>query len=167
MATKKTETTKISPAKKSALKEATIKKVATKMPAEPKTKPSSVKGVAKKQVSATNLHKAIVAAMQNIKANDIISMDLSRIDDCFAKQFIICHGDSKIQAGAIAQNVMSEVRDVLKVKPFHHEGLTNKEWMIIDYIDIVVHVFYRETREYYQLERLWSDAKVTKHEYKK
>lgn len=120
-----------------------------------------------KDVSITNLSKAIIQAMQDVKANDIVSMDLTLIPDAFTKKFIICHADNVVQVGAIAQNIISEVRTSYKLKPYHHEGMTNREWIIIDYLDVVVHVFYREARTYYELEKFWNDAKISKHDYKK
>jgi len=160
-------------AKKTATKSSTLKsKSNSRTKKEENTLAEEPKTVAKKtastkDVSFTNLSKAIVQAMQDVKANDIVSLDLSLIPDAFTKKFIVCHADNIVQVGAIAENIVSEVRTSYKLKPYHREGMTNREWIIIDYLDVVVHVFYREARAYYELEKFWSDAKITKHDYKK
>jgi len=100
----------------------------------------------------------ILISLEDRKAQDIICMDLRDNEDAFVDYMIVCHGDSTTQVNAIAGNVEKDVNEKLKTKPHHIEGERNALWVIIDYIDVIVHVFHREMREFYQLEELWSDA---------
>lgn len=85
-------------------------------------------------------------------------MDLRENEDAIVDYFIICHGDSTTQVNAIAGNLEKDILDHLKIKPYKIEGERNALWVIVDYIDVVVHIFYNEMRNYYQLEELWSDS---------
>jgi ribosome-associated protein len=100
----------------------------------------------------------IVLAMQDKKAKKIVSLDLSDIPNTVTRYFVICHAQSKQQVGSIYDNVIEEVQKNCGIKPFHKEGYENSEWILIDYFDIVVHVFLEETRTFYHLEDLWADA---------
>lgn len=100
----------------------------------------------------------ILISLEDRKAQDVICMDLRDNEDAFVDYMIVCHGDSTTQVNAIAGNVEKDVNEKLKTKPHHMEGERNALWVIIDYIDVIVHVFHREMREFYQLEELWSDA---------
>jgi ribosome-associated protein len=100
----------------------------------------------------------IVLAMQDKKAKKIVSLDLSDIPNTVTRYFVICHAQSKQQVGSIYDNVIEEVQKNCGLKPFHKEGYENSEWILIDYFDIVVHVFLDETRTFYHLEDLWADA---------
>lgn len=91
-------------------------------------------------------------------------MDLRQIDEAATSFFVICEGESVTQVQAIAQNISRRVKEELGTRPNHVEGLSNSKWVLVDYFDIVVHVFYPETREYYDLEELWNDAMVTSYE---
>ncbi len=102
----------------------------------------------------------VVAAMQEKKAKDIIHLDLSVLPDAVTDYFIICHVSSKIQAGAVYDNVLEQVRKNCKEHPYHREGYENAEWILIDYVDVVVHIFLEEKRKFYHLEALWADAKM-------
>jgi ribosome-associated protein len=108
---------------------------------------------------------AIVHGLQEVKGNDIVVMDLEKIPNAICSRFIICHGDSNVQVEALANSVEKEVKKLVNEKPIHREGVANAEWIILDYFNVVVHVFQRSTREFYDLERLWADAKVTAIDY--
>jgi ribosome-associated protein len=100
--------------------------------------------------------------MQEKKAMDIVVMDLRKVKNAVADFFVICSGNSERQLDAIADSVDQEVFKELKENPWHTEGKNNKEWMLLDYIDVVVHVFKKDRREFYSLERLWGDADITR-----
>ena len=104
----------------------------------------------------------IVEAMQDTKGDDILIFDLSKIENSVAQTFIICSGNSNTQVSAIAGNIEKKVRNDLQDRPWHVEGNENALWILLDYVSVVVHVFQRETREYYDIEELWGDAKITK-----
>ena len=104
----------------------------------------------------------IVEAMQDTKGEDILIFDLSKIENSVAETFIICSGNSNTQVSAISLNIEKKVRNDLQDRPWHVEGNENALWVLLDYISVVVHVFQRETREYYDIEELWGDAKITK-----
>ena len=104
----------------------------------------------------------VVKGMQEKKAEDIVIIDLRDIPNSVADYFIVCSGNSDPQVDAIAQSVDSEVHKGLKENPTHVEGRTNREWILIDYIDVVAHVFKKSNREFYDLEGLWGDAKMIK-----
>ncbi len=101
----------------------------------------------------------IVEGMQENKANDIVVLDLREIDNAVCDFFVICSGESSTQVEGISSSVMRETRKKLKEKPLNVEGQNNKEWILLDYVDVVAHIFYHETREFYDLEDLWADAK--------
>lgn len=112
---------------------------------------------------AKHILKQVIAAMQDKKANDIISLDLQKIDDAVAKYFILCHAKSATQVDAIYDNVLETVQKNCSVKPFHREGYENSEWILIDYFDVVVHIFREDIRNFYKLEELWGDAVLKKY----
>jgi ribosome-associated protein len=103
----------------------------------------------------------IIKSLEDRKAQDIVCIDLRGNENAIVDYFIVCHGDSTTQVNAIAGNLEKDIIDNLNTKPYHLEGQRNALWVVVDYIDIVVHIFYREMREYYQLEELWSDALQT------
>lgn len=111
------------------------------------------------------LVEVIIDGMQELKAHNIVSIDLRKIPNAVADYFIVCHGDSSTQVDAIAKSVEKETTEKLKDKPFHVEGVQNSEWILVDYVNVVVHVFYRDTRKFYDLEGLWADANITNIEY--
>ena len=100
----------------------------------------------------------VVKGMQDKKAKEIVSLDLSGIPNTVTHYFVICHAQSKQQVGALYDNVVEEVQKNCGIKPFHREGIENSEWILIDYFDVVVHVFLEDTRKFYHLEDLWADA---------
>ncbi len=115
----------------------------------------------KKKIAKLDLKNAIVFGMQEKKANKIVILDLRKIHASMADYFIICHGGSDKQVLAIADSIEEEVRKHTKEKPWHTEGTETAEWVLMDYIDIVVHIFQEEKRQFYGIEDLWGDADIT------
>jgi ribosome-associated protein len=115
-----------------------------------------------KTTSAESLNELVVSLIQDKKGNDIVSLDLRNIPEAITDYFVICHAESTVQVRAILDHLEEEVKKQTMMKPFHLEGRSNGEWCLIDFGDVIVHVFPREKREFYQLEDLWSDA-VVKH----
>ncbi|MEN2433941.1 ribosome silencing factor [Weeksellaceae bacterium A-14] len=103
----------------------------------------------------------IVEAIQDTKGEDIRIFDLSGIENSVAETFIICSGNSNTQVSAIAGNIEKKVRNELKERPWHVEGTENAMWVLVDYVSVVVHIFQRQIREYYDIDDLWGDAKIT------
>ena len=116
----------------------------------------------KKKSSTELLSEEIIAAMLDKKAKDPVILDFSKMNNSVADQFIICHATSRTQAETIADHVMAEVKKKTGQAPRHKEGLANAEWILIDYTDIVVHVFQETPRKFYNLEQLWADAEITR-----
>src|ERR1700704_4741355 len=106
----------------------------------------------KKKPESEKLSQTIVKGMQEKKALDIVVLDLRKVKNAVADFFVICSGNSDKQLDAIADSVDEEVYKALKENPWHTEGKNNKEWMLLDYIDVVVHVFRKDRREFYALE---------------
>ena len=115
----------------------------------------------KKKADSEKLSKAIVSGMQEKKASDIVVMDMREIKNAVADFFIICSGASDKQLDAIAGSVDDEVYKKMKENPWHTEGRSNKEWVILDYITVVAHIFRKDKRAFYSIERLWGDAIIT------
>ncbi|GAB4123290.1 MAG: ribosome silencing factor [Raineya sp.] len=113
------------------------------------------------QISVEALCNAIVKGMQEKKAQDIVLMDLRRVKSAIVDFFIICSGTSDTQIDAIANSIEEEVYKNLHENPWHQEGKQNKEWILLDYVDVVAHVFKKNKREYFALEELWGDAQIT------
>lgn len=113
------------------------------------------------QSNFSNLVKEIIEGMEDLKANKITVLDLRNIENSICSFFVICEGNSNTQVKAIANSVEKRVREELKDKPWHIEGLDNAEWILMDYVDTVVHVFQPQFRSFYDLESLWGDAEVT------
>jgi ribosome-associated protein len=103
----------------------------------------------------------IIDALEDVKAEDIQILDLRKIENSVCSYFIVCSGNSNTQVNALAGSVQKKVSKTLKEKPFHVEGTETAEWVLLDYINVVVHIFQRTVREYYDIESLWGDAKVT------
>lgn len=103
----------------------------------------------------------IVHGIGNVKGEDIQVLDLREIDNTPCDYFVICSGNSNTQVSAIVGSVQKNVSKLLKEKPFHTEGSDVAEWVLIDYVNVVVHVFQKQIREYYNIEELWGDAKTT------
>lgn len=112
----------------------------------------------------TAITDLIIDSIQDIKGKHIIKMDLREIDDSSADFFIICEGESTTQVNAIAGNVEKRMKYELGIMASHVEGKTTSKWVLVDYFDVIVHVFYPETRAFYELEDLWHDAKITEYQ---
>jgi len=111
--------------------------------------------------SAEILSKYIVKGIQEKKGLDLVILNLSDVNNAIADYFIICTGTSDSQLDAIADSVEKEVSNGTNESPWHREGFKNKEWILLDYVDIVVHIFKKDVRAFYGLEDLWGDAKIT------
>ncbi len=105
-----------------------------------------------------------VTAMQEKKAKDIVSLDLTEIQDAVTGYFLVCHAASKMQVNAIYDYIVEMVTKNCGEHPYHREGYENSEWILIDYVNVVVHIFLEETRNFYNIESLWADAKVKHYE---
>ncbi len=114
----------------------------------------------RKGASSEKLCEVVVKGMQEKKATNIVVMDLRKIKNAVADFFVICSGNSDKQLDAITDSIDAEVFKSLKENPWHTEGKNNKEWMLLDYFDVVAHVFRKDKREFYALERLWGDADI-------
>ena len=130
-----------------------------------KTKPGFIRTKSKskkKKDDVEELRDAVIRGMQEKKGHDIISLDLRKTGNSVADSFIICHGESTTQVDALAKSVEEQVFKELKEDPAHREGFQNLEWVILDYYNVVAHIFVKERREFYGIERLWADAEVLK-----
>jgi ribosome-associated protein len=114
---------------------------------------------------SSKLVDSVVKGIQEKKGNEIVVIDLREIHNSVCDYFVICHGDSNTQVKAIADFVEEETRKDIAEKPWHTEGQENSEWILLDYVNVVVHVFHREAREFYSLEKLWADAPIQEIEY--
>ncbi|TXK74969.1 ribosome silencing factor [Mesonia sp. K4-1] len=103
----------------------------------------------------------IIKGIEDVKGNDIQILDLREIENTVCDYFVICNGNSNTQVNAIVNSVQKGVSKSLKDKPWHVEGTENAEWVLIDYVNVVVHVFQKHIREFYDIEGLWGDAKTT------
>ena len=117
--------------------------------------------MAKKAVQTDVLLASIIKGIEEVKGNDIDILDLRDIDTAVCDYFIICNGSSNTQVNAIVNSIQKLVSKELKDKPWHVEGTDNGEWVLMDYVNIVVHVFQKQIREFYNIEGLWGDAKIT------
>jgi len=103
----------------------------------------------------------IVEAIKEKKGHQIVTIDLSEVENSFCDYFIICHGESVTQVGAIAESIEKKLKEAGRIRAHHVEGLQNSQWVLMDYFDILVHVFQEEYRSFFKLEELWADGKVT------
>lgn len=102
----------------------------------------------------------IIEGIQEKKGSDIVVADLDGIDGTICRYFVICQGNSPMQVEAIAESVGDYAREKEGEKPVHVVGLENAQWVALDYVDVMVHIFIPELRSYYDLETLWQDAKM-------
>ena len=112
-------------------------------------------------MSSEELCKFVVEGMQEKKALDIVTMDLRAVEHAIADFFVICTGNSATQIDAICDSIEETVLKYTNNQPWHLEGKSNKEWILLDYIEVVVHIFNADRREYYAIEELWADAQST------
>jgi ribosome-associated protein len=115
----------------------------------------------KKAVGNDILLANIIKGIEEVKGNDIDILDLRLLENTVCDYFVICNGNSNTQVNAIVSSVQKTVSKELKDKPWHVEGAENADWVLMDYVHIVVHVFQKHIREYYNIESLWGDAKIT------
>ena len=114
-----------------------------------------------KKIRVSHLIDEIILGIENVKGENIHQLDLRELDNTPCDFFIVCSGNSNTQVTAIVNSIQKNVSKKLSEKPFHTEGLDNAEWVLIDYVNVVVHVFQNSIREYYNIEELWGDAKST------
>ena len=117
--------------------------------------------MAKKNISADQLISAIISGIEDVKGKEINILDLRDIENTVCDYFVICEGTSNTQVNAIVNSIQKKVSKELKDHPWHVEGADNAEWVLLDYVNIAVHVFQRHIRGYYDIEGLWGDAKST------
>lgn len=115
----------------------------------------------KKQVSTDDLIAVIIQGIEEVKGEKIQLLDLRDIENTVCDYFIVCSGNSNTQVNAISGSVQKLVSKQIKDKPWHVEGESNSEWVLMDYVNVVVHVFQKHIREFYDIESLWGDAKIT------
>ena len=111
----------------------------------------------------SKLFKAIIHAIQEKKGENIVSLDLRKIEESVADFFIVCEATSNTQIKAIGDFVEKHVKEAVDEAPYHHEGHQNLNWILIDYVNIVIHIMKPETRKFYKLEEMWSDAECEEH----
>ncbi len=114
-----------------------------------------------KEESASSLIDEIIRGIENVKGEEIKIMNFTNIENTPFNFFIICSGNSNTQVVAIVSSILKKVSKKIQEKPLHVEGLDGAEWVLIDYVNVVVHVFQRKTREFYNIEELWGDATST------
>jgi ribosome-associated protein len=114
-----------------------------------------------KELSSKDLSELVVKGMTEKKGQDIAILDLRKVKNSITDFFVICSGNSDTQIDALANSVEDEVYKLSKTEPWQKEGKANGEWILIDYVDVVVHIFNKERRKHYDLEELWGDAEVT------
>jgi len=115
-------------------------------------------------VSVQEMADLIIDSIQDIKGKNIVKMNLSKIDEAPADYFIVCEGESTTQISAIAGNIEKRMKESYGLRPSHTEGKGTSTWVLVDYFDIIVHVFYPETRQFYEIEDLWRDAETTEYQ---
>ena len=111
--------------------------------------------------SPDELISLIVQGIEDIKGQNISLLDLRNIENTVCDYFIICNGNSNTQVNAIVSSVKKNVSKNIREKPYQIEGVENAEWVLMDYVNVIVHVFQKHKREYYDIENLWGDAKIT------
>ena len=117
--------------------------------------------MAKKEINNDVLLANIIKGIEEVKGNDITILDLRSLENTVCDYFVICNGNSNTQVNAIVNSVQKVVSKELKDKPWHVEGSDVADWVLMDYVHVVVHVFQKHIREYYNIESLWGDAKIT------
>ncbi|GAB3974067.1 ribosome silencing factor [Spirosoma terrae] len=112
------------------------------------------------EFSAEQMRDFVVRGMLEKKAQDIVVMDLRNVKNAICDYFVICSGNSDTQIDAISTSIEEEVYKASRQDPWHREGKSNKEWILLDYVDVVAHVFKKDRRSFYDLEQLWGDAEI-------
>lgn len=117
--------------------------------------------MAKQKGNADQLITEIIKGIEGVKGQKISILDLRKIENTVCEYFIVCEGTSNTQINAISGSVQKTVSKAIQDKPWHIEGEANAEWILLDYVNVVVHIFQKHIREYYDIESLWGDAKIT------
>ncbi|GAB3414642.1 ribosome silencing factor [Niabella aquatica] len=117
-----------------------------------------------KLTKKSKLFKTIIAAIQEKKGENIVSLDLRKIPEAVADFFIICEATSGPQVKAIGDNVIDRVKEICGENVFHKEGFQNLQWVLIDFVNVVVHIMHPDMRKFYSLEEMWSDAVAEEHQ---
>ena len=117
-----------------------------------------------KQGTSNQLANKIVEAIQNKNGRDVTLLDMKDVENSICDYFVICHGTSTTHVDAISDSVEQKVKEDIQEKPYRKEGQNNLTWVLMDYENVVVHIFQEEYRNFYNLEDLWADAKVKKFE---
>jgi len=112
------------------------------------------------EADTDTINELIIDSIRDIKGKSITKLDMRKIPGSPADYFIICEGDSTIQVSSIAGNIYKRMKNEMKTLPLSYEGKNNSTWVLVDYFTTVVHIFYRDTRKFYNLESLWNDAKA-------
>lgn len=120
--------------------------------------------VKQRYLTAEEINDLILDGIQDIKGKNIVKLDLRHLDDSPTDYFIICEGESNTQVRAISESIHRKLKEEGALYPSHSEGQQNARWICMDYFTTVVHIFYKETRDFYELEDLWSDAIFTEYE---
>ena len=115
----------------------------------------------KGKASADELIALILQGIEDVKGHDILLLDLREIENTVCDYFIICNGTSNTQVNAIVGSIQKTVSKAIQDKPWHVEGQDNSEWVLMDYVNVVVHIFQKHVRDFYDIEGLWGDAKFT------
>jgi ribosome-associated protein len=115
----------------------------------------------KRKASADELIALILHGIEEVKGLEINLLDLREIENTVCDYFIICNGTSNTHVNAIVNSIQKSVSKEIQDKPWHVEGSENAEWVLLDYVNVVVHVFQKHIREFYDIEGLWGDAKFT------
>lgn len=111
----------------------------------------------------SKIFKSIIRAIQEKKGENIVSLDLRKIPEAVADFFVICEANNQPQIRAISDFIEEQVKKNCDEKPYRHEGKQNLQWVLIDYVNIVVHIMLSEQRKFYKLEEMWSDAVMEEH----
>jgi len=113
------------------------------------------------KTSADELIALIIQGIDEVKGHNVNLLDLREIENTVCDYFIVCNGTSNTHVNAIVGSIQKTVSKAIKDKPWHVEGEDNAEWVLMDYVNVVVHVFQKQVREFYDIEGLWGDAKFT------
>jgi len=116
------------------------------------------------EITTEALLDKIIKGIQDKKGKEIVSLNIGKIENSICDYFVICHGTSSTHVDAIIDSIEQKVKKELNEKPYNKEGLDNLTWVLIDYASIIIHVFQKEYRDFYNLEDLWADATMDKYE---
>jgi len=116
------------------------------------------------EIATEELLEKIIKGIQDKKGKEILTLNISKIENSICDYFVICHGTSSTHVDAIIDSIEQKVKKELNEKPYHKEGLDNLTWVLIDYASIIIHVFQKDYRDFYNLEDLWADAPMHKYQ---